>query len=92
MSAWPMSDEGLFSLTSLPISVKPEESTEGSSGDSGRQQGTALLPWPFPPNCPARELGAGGWGLSLASWIPILLGRLCEPQEGTPEQPVAWAA
>jgi hypothetical protein len=35
--AWPMSDEGLFSLTSLPISVKPEDSKEGSSGDSGGQ-------------------------------------------------------
>lgn len=28
VSAWPMSDEGLFSFTSVPISVKPEDSTE----------------------------------------------------------------
>lgn len=56
MRAWPMSDEGLFSLTSLPMSKNPVENQGGVSEP-------ALAGASQPPGhweAPARHSGMGG--------------------------------
>lgn len=85
--AWPMSEEGLFSLTSFPMSMNPVESTEGhlrACPRPSRQLGNpsshplpapaGLYSSPMPPSYPPGERGLSRNSCS-RGWIVSCLNR-----------------